>query len=68
MRVAPFRALTQFPTTKRGHFRNRRNECRPFQGIDTVREHQRRSIQFFVEMSVAPIQGLNTRVVTTSTT
>ena len=46
-----------------------RNEGRPFQGIDTFSYYARKSYAgLFVEMSAAPIQGLNTRVITISTT
>ena len=68
MSVAPFRALTHcvFDLCRKDCFS--RNECRPFQGIDTRYRCPSLSAYWIVEMSVAPIQGLNTWVVTTSTT
>ena len=70
MRVAPFRALTHFNLSLVDDYTEiRRNAGRPFQGIDTFSYYARKSYAgLFVEMSAAPIQGLNTRVITISTT
>ena len=59
MEVAPFRALTHINLViNSGCWVNRRNEGRPFQGIDT-RDHER-SLKVFhlVEMKVAPFRAL----------
>ena len=69
MKVAPFRALILINECFCSIGFYRRNEGRPIQGIDTFSYYARKSYAgLFVEMSAAPIQDLNTRVITTSTT
>ncbi len=58
MKVAPFRALTQFTVMSASFWDKRRNEGRPFQGIDTINFENFRFRNQAVEMKVAPFRAL----------
>ena len=58
MKVAPFRALTQFAILLSNSVLSSRNEGRLFQGIDTIVAGLISFIQRSVEMKVAPFRAL----------
>ena len=58
MKVAPFRALTQFRVKHDLPAALCRNEGRPFQGIDTSLRYFVTKTRVVVEMKVAPFRAL----------
>ena len=60
MRVAPFRALTHVPEYNLVKSAGRRNEGRPFQGIDTIRVETSNRNPYKRRNEGRPFQGIDT--------